>query len=76
VQEDIGTDLLSKPWSELGPVKVAFSQAGLLSTLRFERDDDMDAPLPEDWVEIKSEAIEINMKVQSPISTNEKLLIL
>jgi SAM-dependent methyltransferase len=76
VQEDIGTDLISERWSELGPMKVAFGQAGLLSTLQFERDDDMHSPLPEDWVEIQSEAIEINMKVLSTVPTNEKLLIL
>ncbi|KAE8839561.1 hypothetical protein HRS9122_06166 [Pyrenophora teres f. teres] len=62
IQEEIGTDLISQRWSELGPMKVAFGQAGLLSTLHFEKDDDMHKPLAEGWVEIRTEAIEINMK--------------
>jgi len=73
VQEIIGTNLISERWSELDPMKVTFRQAGLLSTLKFDRDDDMYSTLPENWIEIQTEAIEITMKVFSPVPNQPKI---
>ena len=46
----------------LGPVKLSVQKPGLLSSLIFEEDLDMMQPLPEDWVEMRTEAIGLNMK--------------
>lgn len=46
-----------------GPLKASYKQPGLLSTLYFSAGPIFDRPLPDDWIEIKTEAIGINVKV-------------
>lgn len=46
----------------LPPIRVIATRPGLLSSLQFEKDMDMLGSLPDDWVEIKSEAIDVNVK--------------
>lgn len=47
-----------------GPIKARYRQPGVLSSLYFSSDPDFDKPLEDDWVEIKTEAIGLNMKVR------------
>lgn len=48
----------------LGPVRARYSQPGVLSSLYFSSDVDFDGELGDEWVEIKTEAIGLNMKVR------------
>ena len=45
------------------PLMAHYEQPGLLSSLYFCEDPDFDGLLDDDWVEIKTEAIGLNMKV-------------
>jgi acyl transferase domain-containing protein/NADPH:quinone reductase-like Zn-dependent oxidoreductase len=62
IQEGLDTEARMERLGTLGPVKVTTARPGILSTLQFEVDADMLGPLPDDWVEIKSEAIDVNVK--------------
>ncbi len=46
-----------------GPVRATFAHPGLLSSLYFQSDAKFLEPLKDDWVEIKTSAIGLNMKV-------------
>lgn len=58
-------ELHQLPVGTLSPIRAAYSQPGLLSSLYFRPDPDFDKPLKADWVEIKTEAIGLNVKVSS-----------
>ena len=45
------------------PIRAQYGQAGMLSSLHFTTDSDFSKPLEDDWVEIKTESIGLNMKV-------------
>lgn len=45
------------------PIKARYRQPGVLPSLYFSSDPDFDEPLKDDWVEIRTEAIGLNMKV-------------
>ncbi|KAM3427390.1 hypothetical protein MY4824_009476 [Beauveria thailandica] len=45
-----------------GPIKARYRQPGVLSSLYFASDSDFDEPLEDDWVEIRTEAIGLNVK--------------
>ncbi|KAM3502999.1 hypothetical protein MY10362_004480 [Beauveria mimosiformis] len=45
-----------------GPIKARYRQPGVLSSLYFSSDPDFDEPLEDDWVEIRTEAIGLNIK--------------
>ncbi len=62
VQEEIDTEVRLERIGDLGPVRVTTTRPGILSTLQFEQDPDMLLPLPDDWVEIRSQAIDVNVK--------------
>ncbi|KGO64075.1 Acyl transferase/acyl hydrolase/lysophospholipase [Penicillium italicum] len=44
------------------PTRAQYGQPGMLSSLYFTNDSDFSKPLGEDWIEIKTEAIGLNMK--------------
>ena len=48
-----------------GPIGVTFAQPGLISSLYFRPDPEFLAPLGDDWIELKTEAMGLNMKVGS-----------
>ncbi|EED13647.1 polyketide synthase, putative [Talaromyces stipitatus ATCC 10500] len=45
-----------------GPIMARYRQPGVLSSLYFSSDQDFDKPLDNDWIEIKTDAIGLNMK--------------
>lgn len=51
------------PMDSQGPLRIHFNQPGLLSTLYFESDPSLLGPLRDDWVEIETGAIGLNVKV-------------
>ncbi|KAJ4288039.1 hypothetical protein N0V90_012055 [Kalmusia sp. IMI 367209] len=61
VQEGLDTKAKMTRLGSAGPIKVTAASPGLLSSLQFKTDWDMLRPLPNDWVEVRSEAIDINM---------------
>lgn len=63
LRNEFEDDRQELPLKSLGPVRASYSQPGLLSSLYFCRDPYFDQRLKEDWVEIKTEAIGLNMKV-------------
>ena len=44
-----------------GPLKACYGQPGLLSSLYFNNDPDFNDTLDDDWIEIKTQAIGLNM---------------
>ena len=62
------TDLL--PLRSQGPVGAAFQHPGLLNSLYFKSDFKFSEPLKDDWVEIKTSAIGLNMKVKLALLPN------
>jgi NADPH:quinone reductase-like Zn-dependent oxidoreductase/SAM-dependent methyltransferase len=62
IQEGLDTEARMTRIGDLGPIKVTTTRPGLLTSLQFEEDPGMLEPLPEDWVEIRSEAIDVNVK--------------
>ena len=48
-----------------GPLKACYGQPGLLSSLYFSNDPDFSEALDDNWIEIKTQAIGLNMKVSS-----------
>lgn len=54
-------DLL--PMDSQGPLGMRFDRPGLLSSLYFESDISFSDPLKDDWIEIETKAIGLNMKV-------------
>ncbi|OQD65143.1 hypothetical protein PENPOL_c006G09455 [Penicillium polonicum] len=48
--------------TDLPPIKARYGQPGMLSSLHFTSDSDFSKPLQDDWIEIKTEAIGLNMK--------------
>lgn len=62
IQEGLDTEARIERIGSLGPIRVTTTRPGLLSSLQFEEDVDMLRLLPDDWVEIKSEAIDVNVK--------------
>ena len=62
IQEALDSEPRIQRIGSLGPIKVTTTRPGLLSSLQFEEDVDMLGTLPDDWVEIKSEAIDVNVK--------------
>ncbi|KAF2705690.1 hypothetical protein K504DRAFT_460398 [Pleomassaria siparia CBS 279.74] len=62
IQEELDTEPRMEKIGTLGPIKVTTARPGILSTLQFEEDADMLGVLPDDWIEIKSEAIDVNVK--------------
>ena len=67
---------------EQGPLMARYSQPGLLSSLYFSNDPNFSETLGDDWIEIKTEAIGLNMKVNHllmPVNTassNQELIYL
>ncbi|KAI1084321.1 putative polyketide synthase [Whalleya microplaca] len=55
-------DIQELPLGTQGALKANYKQPGLLSSLYFSLDPDFFKPLQDDWVEIKTEAIGLNMK--------------
>ena len=55
---------------DLEPVKATFEHPGALNSLYFRRDADFAEGLQHDWVEIKTVAIGLNVKVSLPLSLN------
>ena len=55
---------------DLEPVKATFEHPGALNSLYFERDADLAEDLKHDWVEIKTVAIGLNVKVSLPMLLN------
>lgn len=51
------------PMDSQGPLGIQFDQPGLLSSLYFESDPSLLGPLRDDWVEIETRAIGLNVKV-------------
>jgi hypothetical protein len=62
-QEDTGLAFETKQLGDLGPAGLAFENPGLLSSLYFKPDPKFREPLPDDWVELQTSAIGLNMKV-------------
>lgn len=50
------------------PIKARYQQPGMLSSLHFTSDSDFSKPLEDDWIEIKTEAIGLNMKVNHSVT--------
>lgn len=65
---NVEEEFVTKSLSSQGPIKVCYGQPGVLSSLYFSRDLHFEQPLQDDWVEVKTEAIGLNMKVSSPYS--------
>lgn len=61
VQEELDTTVQMTRLGSCAPIKATTTRPGLLSSLQFKTDWQMLQPLPDDWVEITSEAIDINM---------------
>ncbi|KAI6777704.1 Beta-ketoacyl synthase [Emericellopsis cladophorae] len=59
---NVGEELVQRTLESQGPIKACYGQPGVLSSLYFSRDLQFDKPLRNDWVEIKTEAIGLNMK--------------
>jgi len=57
-------DVQERPIGAQGPIMARYRQPGVLSSLYFTSDLDFSRPLDHDWVEIKTEAIGLNMKVR------------
>ncbi|KAI1827427.1 putative polyketide synthase [Xylaria intraflava] len=55
-------DIRESSLTDQGPLKASYMQPGLLSSLYFEPDASFQRPLKEGWVQIKTEAIGLNMK--------------
>lgn len=47
------------------PLGIGFDQAGLLSSLYFKEDKDFSLPLNEEWIEIETRAVGLNVKVST-----------
>lgn len=62
IQNKISDHIEERRLGTLGPVKISFQKPGLLGSLVFEDDLDMLQSLPEDWVELQTEAMGLNMK--------------
>ncbi|KAF2656390.1 hypothetical protein K491DRAFT_778066 [Lophiostoma macrostomum CBS 122681] len=62
IQEGMDTEARMARIGDLGPIRATTTRPGLLTSLQFEDDPDMLGPLPDDWVEIRSEAIDVNVK--------------
>jgi SAM-dependent methyltransferase len=72
-QEDTSSTFETRQLGDLEPVGLAFENPGLLSSLYFKPDHKFREPLPEDWVELQTSAIGLNMKV-SYFAQNRYLL--
>lgn len=57
------TDLV--PLEMQKPMGIGFDQAGLLSSLYFKEDKDFSLPLNEEWIEIETRAVGLNVKVST-----------
>ncbi|KAI0483732.1 putative polyketide synthase [Xylaria cf. heliscus] len=55
-------DIQERPIGTQGPLMARYQQPGVLSSLYYTSDLDFSKPLDNDWVEIKTEAIGLNMK--------------
>jgi hypothetical protein len=51
-----------------GPLRAQYRQSGVLSSLYFSSDPDFSKPLQDDWIEIQTEAIGLNIKVRSTVA--------
>lgn len=56
-------DVEERAVGTLQPIKARYRQPGMLSSLHFASDPDFSNPLGDDWIEIKPEAIGLNVKV-------------
>lgn len=63
VREGLTKVLDFLPMDSQGPLGIHFDKPGLLSSLYFESDTSFLDPLKDDWVEIETKAIGLNMKV-------------
>jgi hypothetical protein len=57
-------DVQERQMGTQGPLMARYRQPGVLSSLYFSSDPDFSEPLHADWIEIKTEAIGLNMKVR------------
>ena len=64
-KKEVLTQLL--PMDSQGPLRGNYEQPGLLSSLYFETDNEFATPLKNDWVEIETRAVGLNMKVCRPL---------
>ncbi|RYP81008.1 hypothetical protein DL769_002188 [Monosporascus sp. CRB-8-3] len=62
LRHEIESDVEQRPMQSLGPLRAKYKEPGLLSTLYFCPDTEFRRRLEDDWVEIKTEAIGLNMK--------------
>lgn len=52
------------------PIRARYQQPGMLSSLHFTSDSDFSKPLEDDWIEIKTKAIGLNMKVNRSVTSS------
>ena len=62
------------PMDSQGPLGIHFDKPGLLSSLYFEADTNFLEQLKEDWIEIETKAIGLNMKVSQPYPGSDMAL--
>lgn len=65
LRHDLQGDVQQRQIDDTVPLRANYSQPGVLSSLYFSRDRAFDEPLEDDWLEIKTEAIGLNMKVNN-----------
>jgi hypothetical protein len=63
LRHGLDDDVQQRQIDDKVPLRANYSQPGVLSSLYFSRDKAFDEPLDDDWLEIKTEAIGLNMKV-------------
>lgn len=66
LQEGLDKATQMLPLERLGPVRLAFTQPGLLNSLYFKPDDEYLGPLKDDHVEIKTCAVGLDTQVGAP----------
>lgn len=62
LRHGLETEIQERSMEGQGPLRANYLQPGLLSSLYFDTDTDYYQPLKDDWVEIKTEAMGLNMK--------------
>ena len=62
-------DIEERPVGTQLPIKARYRQPGMLSSVHFASDPDFSKPLGEDWIEMKTEAIGLNMKVNRSVAS-------
>jgi len=62
IQNKLREHTEEKQLEMLAPIKLSFTKPGLLGSMIFEEDASMSQPLPADWIELRTEAMGLNMK--------------